>query len=297
MQITALDNSKTIPFSDVLSETLRYDLVPVPLSFEFSIKYTDEYNKIFAEGKQILVGDIDTPLIIVKSQPVRTQTIKDDKRIGAIACVAILSGCESLIKSSNRAVIQESTSFNAVIRACGCKTSITGNIPLAKFICLKGTIPTYCIATALQKEACVLGFIKNRMTVIKIDDLFKKDASITLDDSAIAWVNSQVIADIHKNSYVGVDQDGSTVIGASSDKSGIGVVQKAGLTSRELKNMEKVLITKGTVVRPFDMTLKAGDLVKVGDKSYVILTVAHRFDTGALGGSSVTATKIWIASL
>lgn len=297
MQITSLKANKTIPFSDVLSEILRFDLLPVPLSFEFSVKMTDEYMSLFAEGNEILVGDIDAPLIIIKSQPLKTQTIKNGERIGAIACVAILSGMENLIKSTNKAIIQNATSFNAVVRACGCKLSLNAGVPLAKFVCLKGVIPTYCIATALQKEACVFGFIGGKVSVIKIDDLFKKDASMTLDDSAIAWINSQVIVDIHRNAYVGIDKDGSTVLGSSGSTSGIGVVQKAGLTSRELKNMSKVLVTRGTIVRPLDTNIKAGDLVKIGEKSYVILTVAHRFDTGALGGSSVTATKIWIASL
>jgi hypothetical protein len=43
--------------------------------------------------------------------------------------------------------------------------------------------------------------------------------------------------------------------------------------------------------------LIAGDVILCDGKKYVIVTVAHRFDTGILGAPSVSATKIWLAEV
>lgn len=297
MRITILAKDKAIPFSDVLNITLRYDLLPIPLSVEFSVKSTDEYIQLLKDGAEILIGDLDRPLKIIKTQQVYTQTIKNGHRIGAIACVAIISGMEKLIKSLNKAVILYESSFNNAIRACGCTISFGLDTPLQRFICLKGTIPTFRIANYLQQEACVIGFIQNKLSILKIDHLFKQNIKLVLDPSAITWLNSESLESMKKSSYVSVSQDGSTVIGADDTKSNHNIIQKGNLSLRELKNLEKVLVTRGVVMRPLDLNLMAGDLVKIDQKNYVILTAVHYFNTGSLDSDSATVTKLWIASL
>ena len=119
MQIVIAASNKLISASELMLATLRNDLVPVPLSFEFSVKANRELEEQLKEGAEILVGNISQPFVIVLVQPVKSQTVKDDRRIGAISCIAVLSGCQKLIINTDKAVIQNETSFNSAIRACG----------------------------------------------------------------------------------------------------------------------------------------------------------------------------------
>lgn len=295
MQITLLSTSRVLPASELVSITYRTDLIPVPVSAEFSVQSTKDNDKEFVEGAEIIVGD-SVPLTIIKATPVKTQTIKDGRRIGGIACLAIPSGCQKLIEPTAKAIILNSTSFNSVLRACGLKARLGSDIPLPEYVCLKGTIPTYRLALYLQQEACVIAARDGRIGAFKIDGLLKGEVKEVIDPSAVVWVNSQAVQNIQKNSYVSVNSDDSSVMGGDTTK-GQAVIQRARLDERQLKNLEKVLICRGTVVRAYNNKLTAGDVVEIDGRRYVILTCAHRFDSGNLGGASVTTTKLWVASL
>ncbi|KNX84011.1 hypothetical protein RR25_19875, partial [Acinetobacter baumannii] len=73
--------------------------------------------------------------------------------------------------------------------------------------------------------------------------------------------------------------------------------QRAGLDARQVKNLEKVLIMRGTIIRPLNLNWNAGDIFEIDSKKYVVLTAAHHIDTGAIGGSMGTSSKFWIANL
>ena len=298
MQIVIAAANKLISASELMLATLRTDLVPVPVSLEFSVKANRELEEQLKPGAEILVGDISHPLEIVLVQPVKSQTIKDDRRIGAISCIAVLSGCKKLLTHAERAAILEQTSFNSAIRACGAKNIRLGDdLPLPEFICLKGRLPTVRLALYLQQEAAVICFRDNKLNVLKLDSLFKQDPVLKLDFSEVSWLNSNQKEKLQKSSYVSVDQDGSTVIGDDTTTAGQAVIQRAGLDARQLKNLEKVLIPRGTIERPLNMELMAGSVVEISQNKYVILTAAHQVETGAVGGNVGSITKLWLASL
>lgn len=298
MQIVIAASNKLISASELMLDTLRSDLVPVPLSFEFSVKATPELEAQLKVGAEILVGNINQPLEIVLVQPIKSQTIKDDRRIGAISCIAVLSGCKKLLTHAERAVILEQASFNSAIRACGARNIRLGDdLPLPEFICLKGRLPTARLALYLQQEAAVICFRNNKLCVLKLDAIFKQEPVMKLDSSEVHWLSSDQREKLQKSSYVSVEQDGSTVIGDDTTTAGQAVVQRAGLDARQLKNMEKVLIPRGTIQRPLNMELMAGLLVEISQTKYVILTAAHQVETGAVGGNVGSTTKLWLASL
>lgn len=298
MQIVITASNKLISASESMLATLRTDLVPVPLSFEFSVKATPELEAQLKVGAEILVGNISQPLEIVLVQPIKSQTIKDDRRIGAISCIAVLSGCKKLLTHAEKAAILEQASFNSAIRACGARNIRLGDdLPLPEFICLKGSLPTARLALYLQQEAAVICFRNNKLCVLKLDAIFKQEPVMKLDSSEVHWLSSDQREKLQKSSYVSVEQDGSTVIGDDTTTAGQAVVQRAGLDARQLKNMEKVLIPRGTIQRPLNMELMAGLVVEINRTKYVILTAAHHVETGAVGGSVGSTTKLWLASL
>ena len=297
MRITMLPDGQILSMADILSIRLNFDLIPIATFVEFTVQSKGDKDDLFAEGKEFLIADIDKKFKIIQSKPLKTQTIKNGNRIGAIACLAVLSGCESLVKRTSKAIYLDGTSFNASLKALGVKVSLGDNVPLSKFICLKGSMPTERLALYLQLEASVMCFINGRLSVKKVDSFFKQDVKMKLDPSAVSWVNSEILEKLQKCSFVSTDEDGTTIIGDTDVTPNQKIVQMANLTARELRNLEKVLITRGTIYRPMNIDLRAGDLLEIGQNKYVILTAAHVFNSGALGGASSTTTKLWIASL
>lgn len=298
MRIAILSSNKVISASELIIATLRTDLVPCPVSIEFAVKHTKELSQQLVDGAEILVNDIPYPLEIIYSNPIKSQTIKEDSRIGGISCIAVLKGCKNLLPFASRAIILDQTSFNSAYRACGSSNIKLGDdLPLPEFICLKGSLPTERLALYLQQEAAVICFKKSKICVLKLDALFKQDPVLKLDPSEVQWFNSEQIEKQQKSSYVSVDVDGSTFIGDDSTTQGQSVIQKAGLDARQLKNLEKVLIPRGVVHRVINVELNGGDVIEVDKKKYVVLTAAHEVKTGGVGGDVSSITKLWLASL
>ncbi|WP_026470379.1 hypothetical protein [Alkanindiges illinoisensis] len=296
MRITLLASNRNISASELLSCTQRFDLTPMPTHVELVVQSTAEMDEQLKEGREILVGDVLAPYELIYVDPVKSQHIKEGRRIGGIPCIAALAGCKRLIEASTKPVIETQTSFNSAIRACGAKTSLGDDLPLPKFICLKGTRPSNRLAMYLQQEAAVMCFRNNKMAAVKIDMLLNQKPMLKLDPSAVQWIESQTLENMHKSSYVSIDSDGVTVLGEDTTL-GQQVIQRAGLDARQLKNLEKVLMLRGVMIRPFSPTWRAGDVVEINRKKYVFLTVAHHVATAALGGASAMATKVWLASL
>lgn len=296
MKITVVEDNYLIPASALIKATLRSDLVPVPLSLELEVLDQDKMNSRLKLGGLLRVNDVSVDFRIVKIQPLKLSTIKEGKRLGGLAGVAIPNGCERLITPADKAIILSDTSFGHAMRGCGAKLRSGVDLPLPEFVCLKGTIPTTRIARYAQQEAAVIAWKDGRLSAIKIDDLLKQEPILQLDPSDVAWINSDKLEGMAKASYVSVDVDGSTILG-SDTKQGIGTRQAARLDTRQINNMHKVLIQRGTIVRAQDFMLNAGSTVQVNDKKYLILTAAHLSQTGALGDSSRYVTKLWLGSL
>ena len=289
-------NGELISQAQLLSATLRLDLIPVPVTLEFNVIHDANLEKALTLESVITVANGTIELVIIKVQPIKTSTVKNGKRIAGIACVAIFNGLQRLIEPSSKAIVQSQSSFNAAIRACGAKSSLSNDIPLPEFICLKGHTPTLRLAEYLQKEACVMRFNGGSIECVKIDALFKQEPIAKYDPSGIAWVDNPSIKNNLISSFISVDFDGSNIVGEDTKASR--PVQQIALTdARQLKNMSKVLFHVGTMQRAFDDKLLAGALVTVDNKNYVILTAVHHFSSGALAGIPVMASKVWLSEL
>lgn len=295
MLITILASGESILASDLLSATFRTDCVPVPVTLEITVRMTDELKAALVEGAVLLVGDEYIPVEIIKTQQVETQTIKNDERVGGIACICILTGCNALIKPTNKAVILTDTTVSEVYRACGAKTLFGKDIPLPEFVCLRGRIPSLEIAKYLQQEAAIVYYQNGRMHANRVEQILQEDAINRFDPSALQWVTNPLTTEFSLPSLITIANDGTTIDGEVSDFKPIGYMPR--LDSRRLRNMEKVLITQASMMRPLDMNMQAADLASVNQQKYLFLTTAHRFDSGALGGASTQMTKVWFANL
>ena len=296
MKLTLSDGS-VISGGDLISAIYRTDLVPVPVSLELVVKATDQLRPLLKIGDKIIAADA-TSLTIVKSQHINMQLAKAGKRVGGLMIIAVLSGCEPLLSVASRATSLNNTSFNEVYRALGAKIRLKGDIKLNQFICLKGQLPTKRIAIALQKEASVTAYQGGNMSVVRINDLFKGQAAM-YDKSALQWIDNPHILTHGNTNYLSIDDNGSDIVGTPFENKQIGYYPRAD--ARELQNLRRILVTRAKMVRQLDDQIMAGNLIGVNDgtktENLVVLTAAHRYDTGALGGRPVMATQAWLAQL
>lgn len=288
-----LEDGSQIGGSSLISAIYRTDFVPVPVTLELVVKADDKLYRQLIVGKKLYAAN-GTVLSIVKSQVINEQSIKAGKRIAAIHVIAVLDGCEPLLSVVNKAVILTNTSFNEVYRALGAKVRIKRDIKLASFICLKGQMPTTPIALALQKEGAVIYHGTNGLMVMRLNELFSGDA-VLFDKSAVQWVNNPSQVNHSNVNYLSIDDNGSDIIGNVRAQRSIRYYPRAD--NRELQNLRRILITKATITRQLDNRLEAGCGVLIDAQRLVVLTGAHRYDSGALGGPAVTATKAWLAQI
>lgn len=296
MKIVLSDGS-TIGGGDLISAIYRTDLVPVPVSLEMVVKATDELKELLKIGDKLIVGD-GISLTIVKSQHINMQAVKAGKRVGGLIIIAVLSGCEPLLSVASRATSLNDTSFNEVYRVLGAKVRLKSDIKLNQFICLKGQLPTKRIAISLQKEAAVTMYSDGEISVTRINDLFKGE-SLIYDRSALQWIDNPHVLSHGNTNFLSVDDNGSDILGSPLNNKQVGYYPRAD--ARELQNLRRILVTKAKMVRQLDDRLNAGSVVTIddgyGQDSLVVLTAAHRYDTGALGGRPIMATQAWLAQL
>lgn len=293
--IIHLENGNQIQGVDLLSVILRHDLVPIPLSLELTAHASDELRVFLQQGKNLTLGN-GCELAIVKSQTFKTQLVRDGKRNDAIAIVAVLAGCESLVNATKKATILESVSFGEIYRSLGARVRFNSDIKVNNFACLKGMMPTKRIALALQKEGAVIVYDLNARAwnVVRLQDLFKGEATL-YDPSAVHFYEHSQSQTLLNTNYLSIDEDGSQVLGQVGDIKSIDYMPRCD--NRELQNLKRILITKGVIMRPLDDRLSAGKLLSIGDKQYTVLTHAIRFDTGSFGGQTAMASKAWIAQM
>lgn len=296
MRIVVVADNKIIPMSHLMTATLRTDLVPVPVTLEFTVSEQDNYFSRLALGSKIFVADYSFEFEIVKHMPVQTQTVKDGKLIGALACIAIPSAFLAMIAPTRKALCLENTSFKAVLRAIGIKFPVGTDAPLEKFIMLVGSLPSERLAVYLQQEALVMVLKKGKVHFCKVDSFLKNDAVTVIDNSAIMWVDNKHSENLEVSTFVSVDIGDSSQVNETPTMNRY-VEQRPNLNARQLRNLERVLICRGTVIRPYDERLYAGETILIQNKKYTILTSANHTQTGIFDGNFANVTKLWIGSL
>lgn len=295
MRIVIEATGQIIGLDKMITCIFRTDLIPVPANLEVTFKHDNELEKQIKENAVLQIGDDQIRLKIVKVTPVNTQTIIDDKRFKAIACIAVLAGCESLVDPLNKAVILSGTSIGSAYRACGCKLKFDKDIPISGFASAYGSIPTVEIATCLQEEAAVIQFDGKHLNALRLQELFNHEPVKLLDDSAISWINNSKVEQMQNPTFISIGEDGKRVEGIK--RYNAPAKYYADTDARRLKNLTRVLVTRGVATRMIDLSVFAGDIFLINNKKYVVLTAAHLFSTGALGGGSTAASRFWLASM
>lgn len=295
MRIIVEKTGRVIPANRLTRSVFRTDLIPIPVNAEFSVVLDDDLEKSLIDGAIVLAGEEGTRLTIIKVSKLDTQMVVQDKRIKIASFIAVLAGCETLIDPLSKAVILDDTSFANAYRACGCKMKFDKDIPLINFISAYGAIPTIEVAHCLQQESAAIYFSNGKLNVQRLRKFFMQEPLLTIDSSAVAWVSNAKVEQNKVAAFMSIADDGSVVEG--TQKANTPVKYVANADARRLKNMNEILVTRGSVTRPMNMSVNAGEILLINEKKYLILTAAHEFQSGALGGGFVNASRFWIASM
>lgn len=292
-----LKDGVVLPFNVLVSAVLRSDSVPIPLSLEFQVLLNTEIEPQLAEGEIVSIGENYIEMKIIKANIQRTGIVRDGKRVVIGAFIAILNGCEQLIKPLAKAIAIENTSIGTALKASGTKLAIAEDVPLMRYFCPFGQTPTYEIARKCAEEAAVINSDNNgKIVVRRLSTLMQSaEPKLKLDATSVSWKNNSTGLLHELPSYITINKDGKTVEGEI--EAGKVASYYPNLDGRRLKNLSTALVCKGTIQRALSTEIMAGDLIEVDSTRYYVLTAAHRVDTGALGGAKVTATKLWIAQV
>lgn len=286
-----------VGFDPLVTAVLRSDCIPVPLTLGFQILLNSDQRSQFVENAVVYLGDNYISMKIIKAVVMPSSIVRDDERLTLGSFIAVLEGCEKLIKPVTSATYLENTSINSILKASGLKNGVTkDDVAVLKYFVPLGETPTFIIAAKLAEEAAVMyANQQGRITVTRLNNLMNEGPKLKVDQTEVNWIGN-TSALLHSTpNFITLNADGSTIEG--DIQSGKAAKFIPSSDARRFKNMSTMLVTKGMFMRAMSPNIGAGDIIEINQRKYFILTAAHRFDTGALGGSIVSASKFWFAEV
>lgn len=160
--------------------------------------------------------------------------------------------------------------------------------------------PTLDVITANVQDAwATLGadtkLIDTTLSIKRLNNLMNEGPKLKFDQTEVNWIGN-TSALLHSTpNFITLNADGSTIEGDIQPGKAAKFIPSSD--ARRVKNMSTMLVTKGTFMRAMSPNIGAGDFIEINQRKYFILTAAHRFDTVALGGSTVSASKFWFAEV
>lgn len=277
---------------------LRYDLVPVPASFEGEFRVDDALAKELAEGKKLSVnGDV---FRIVRPDVGNNRLVQGRHDARTMSVTALLDTCHAVAFVRQKAIIKDKALLTEIYRAAGATIKpVDGDFRAGRFVCLVGETPTFHIARVLQEEGgVVLWQKKGGLKFFRLNDLFKQTKKLSIPDNASDDVKSEFLGRHEIPTFYSLAADGSVIYG---DRSRARVARfVAGKNKQQLINMSRCLVAAKESKTMYNLSLRAGDLIEfkgAKTRNLVAITVAHVFESGTDGTGSNQYTKLWCGAM
>ncbi len=273
---------------------VRSDCVPVPVTVEAEIRTDESLVKTLQEGKTITVGN--DLFRIIKTTEVESRLSQGGHNVGGVKLFALLDNCHSAAFVRDRSIIKSQTTLSAIYKAAGATMkTLAGDIPVPRFSCFIGGVPSFHIARVMQEEGGVIRWKNGKMQFIRLPDLFKQKPVMTIPDNASDDVNSGFLERHEVPSCYSVDDKGD-VVGGNTKKPRT-TVYIPFKNAQQLQNMTRCLIHKKRSKVTLNMKLAAGDLIAVsGANPLAVITAAHVFESGT-NGMGNQYTRLWLGAL
>jgi hypothetical protein len=280
----------------ILSACLRYDMAPIPLTFEAQLRLTPATAPVLKDGALIRVNEID--FRIIKAEPLRNGggATQADMPLSAVAITAFPDSVVAVARRRSAAVIGTNTSFAGLYRSCGAAAALTGDITIGRFACFRGDVPTYQLAKVLQEESAVLIWKAGRVALVRLRDMLAQAPTESLSVTSSEDVQSSFLEADEIPVYFSTGADGKFVMGERSSD-GQAIVYAPHKNARELAQMARVLVRRKIITALPSPDIQAGAVVDIRGTPMAVLTAAHYMKNNTDGAGSAQYSRFWLGSL
>lgn len=280
----------------VLSACLRYDLAPIPLTFEAQIRLAPETASDFQDGKLIRVNEID--FRIIKCEPMRNAGggTQGDYPLSAVSITAFPDGVVNVARRRRAAVIAKNASFSSIYRSCGATVGVTGDITIGRFACFRGDVPTFQLARVLQEESAVLLWKSNKVNLMRLRDVMAQAPVDSIAVESSEDIRSSFLESDEIPVYFSIGADGAFLSGQRRNDAQ-SVAYSPRKNARELGLMGRVLVRRKVITGAPNLGIRAGDVIDVRGIPLVVMTAAHYEQNGTDGGGINQYSRFWLGSL
>lgn len=278
--------------------TLRHDLAPIPVTLEADIRGGDsDIARRLSEGRVLRTAAGDA-LTIVKSCRVASRQAQGERGRVLHRVTALLENVHQAAFVRSRAIIKENASLAGCYRAAGASLKgIDADFQVPRFTCPVGDTPTFHIARIVQEEGGAVRWKAGRLRFVRLSDLFRQKAALTLPDNVSEDVESGFLERHAVPWFFSLDAAGGVVFGnrAKPRAARFSPFKDAA----RLYNMTRALVHRKTCRIGYAANIGAGDVIEfVGGKPLVVITAAHVYESGTdAGGGANAYTRLWLGSL
>lgn len=272
--------------------TLRYDLTPIPSTLEADIRTSDpELDSRLVDGAIINAGYWGDGYKIIKVEPVKNQgAVQGDYAVQTKHITAILESVHKVAYRQQRAVIRERATMGEIYRACGSTVPIGSDFRLERFTCFCGNIPTFGIAQAFSEESAVPVYTGQKLSFVRLQDLFAQDAKISLPADTTEGTESQFLERNELPWAYSLNADGTVLL--SDRRTPRASVFMPRTDARRMANMDKCLIVRKRIQTDIAPSYVAGDIFEIAGVKHVVVTAAHVYENGDTGFNQTS--RFWL---
>lgn len=274
---------------------LRSDLAPIPRTLEVTVLSKDDMADRMAVGKSLWTGRELLEYEIVSSRVEKVGGMVQDKdQVGGIHVTALLKQCVGITYIRDRAVVLEGATLGAVFRSCGSKAAIADDFQIDRFTCLRGQVPSFQVAQALQEEGAALVFRNGRLAVKRLHDLMAQEPIDRIGQTDPTDGGESEFIERHSiPSFLSTDDNGAFVMGDFDVSRGVRFLPRT--SERALRNATKVLVTRRVVDSDLAEQINAGDMLDIDGERVLVITAAHSMQ--AKDGITETSTRLWVGGM
>lgn len=283
-----------LPSDLILRCTVRSDLAPVPRTVELMLYLKDGIEQRLPVGASFWCGRELLEYEVVKTKRVQgTGLVQGADQFAAYSITALLAPCARIAYRRDRAVVRSKSTFSALYRACGARVAVGNDFAVDRFACLKGQVPSFHLAAALQEEGAAIVLREGRLSAVRLDDLLRQDPvdQIGQADTTDA-IESEFLERHEIPAFISIADDGGFVM-APADTRQIRFMPRAN--QRVLRNASRVLVTRRIIDSDMAQQILAGDVIQVGEERFVVITAAH--DWTAEQGIAATSSRFWVGGM
>lgn len=295
MNVYLKENAEQLPGDLIHKWVLRSDLTPVPRTLEMVVQLKDDMQDRLAVGNNVWTGRENLKYEIVKvDRADPTGVVQGKGQLQAVKITALLASCARIAYRLPRAVVQNNATLGALYRACGAQTAIGNDFHVPRFTCLKGRVPSFQLAMALQEEGAALVLSNKIVSATRLADLFKQEATDFVGQAdTSALLESEFLERHEIPAYFSTDDTGAFVMGAiETDRN---MQYRPRTDERTLRNLSKVLVTRKILNSALCEQINAGDLLNIDGTKLVVITAAHAMDLRE--GVTESKSRLWLGAM